>query len=279
MPLPSESLWNIGSISTPTLRWGENRRGNVHACRICGIELLTGEEPGFCCGPNGSHYQDVHPLPPLPPQIQAISSHPRVSSLSRVLNLIFSFASLETTHAFPDVPGPPGFLAIQGRVYHRIRPTHRNSAIRWLLFDAFIANTPYPDLAATLPPEWIPAVQEALLAVNPFVHALRHLSTITSLQCPSAQLILVDSGPEIAALMSLNNTARTEVCPRQLTISRSNGRTQSIPTTSQLWEPLAYPLFFPHGTLGWGLSDRRTQDLFLDECASSKTYYTSCTVR
>ena len=28
---------------------------------------------------------------------------------------------------------------------------------------------------------------------------------------------------------------------------------QSISTISRLWEPLAYPLLFPHGTLGWGI--------------------------
>ena len=29
-----------------------------------------------------------------------------------------------------------------------------------------------------------------------------------------------------------------------------------IPTVSRLWEPLAYPLLFPHGSLGWGLVGR-----------------------
>ena len=36
-------------------------------------------------------------------------------------------------------------------------------------------------------------------------------------------------------------------------VSQQGGNDQYIPTISRLWEPLAYPLLFPHGTLGWGL--------------------------
>lgn len=88
--------------------------------------------------------------------------------------LIFSFASLETTHAFPDIAGPPGFVAIQGKIYHRIRPTHQNSAVRWLLHDGFMMNTaPHQnsDWASALPEVWKCAFRDALLRVNPFVTA------------------------------------------------------------------------------------------------------------
>ena len=118
----SDSLpWSIGPLSTPTLQWGAIRRGTQHKCPICGVILLTGESAGFCCGRKGSHFHDVPPLPPLPPQFNTFINDPCVSSMSRALNLVFSFASLETTAEFPDLDGPPGFVAIQGRVYHRVR--------------------------------------------------------------------------------------------------------------------------------------------------------------
>ncbi|KAF8416908.1 hypothetical protein L210DRAFT_3322619, partial [Boletus edulis BED1] len=113
------SIWTIGSISTPHLIWGESRASRVHRCPTCGILLLTGEIPGFCCGTNSVHYHDVPPLPPLPFEITTLLNHPDISSLSCILNLVFSFTSLETTHSFPQPHGPPGFIAIQGRVYHR----------------------------------------------------------------------------------------------------------------------------------------------------------------
>ncbi|KAJ7204976.1 hypothetical protein GGX14DRAFT_368285, partial [Mycena pura] len=114
------NVWQIGTLPNTTMTWGQVRAGQQHKCGICGVILLTGERPGFCCGPNGSHYLDVRPLPPLPPEFDVFLRDPRVSKLSRRLNLILSFASLESTHPFPKQNnGPPGFVAIGGRVYHR----------------------------------------------------------------------------------------------------------------------------------------------------------------
>ncbi|KIK30161.1 hypothetical protein PISMIDRAFT_87992, partial [Pisolithus microcarpus 441] len=174
----SDPTWKIAPISSPSLRWGAVRNGQSHTCSHCGILLLTGEKSGFCCGAGGSRLSDVPALPPLPPQLEVLAQHPQISSLSRVLNLIFSFASLETTHPFPDDNVLPGFLAIQGRVYHRVRPSHSNSAIRWLLYDGFMENIPHAQWASVLPDGWISAVRDALRAVNPFVTALLHLRSL-----------------------------------------------------------------------------------------------------
>ena len=146
MSWPSYSVtWEIAPISEPRLQWAEVRNNVRHQCRYCHIDLLTGEWPGFCCGPHGHYVNEILPLPPLPPQYNVFKNDPTISSYLRILNLIFSFASLETTHEFPRVDGPPGFFAIQGRVYHCIRPTHTGSAIKWLLYDGFIHNmAPHP---------------------------------------------------------------------------------------------------------------------------------------
>ncbi|KAJ7926110.1 hypothetical protein B0H13DRAFT_1599923, partial [Mycena leptocephala] len=111
--------WQIGPISAARLIWGEKRRDKIHSCGTCGILLLTGEIPGFCCGPKGSRFHDVKPLPKLPLEYEEFINDPRISHFSRILNLVLSFASLETTHPFPEISGPPSFVAIQGRVYHR----------------------------------------------------------------------------------------------------------------------------------------------------------------
>ncbi|KAJ6556294.1 hypothetical protein B0H19DRAFT_947395, partial [Mycena capillaripes] len=113
------TTWQIGSISDPRLSWGAQRGTHVHQCSKCSILLLTGESPGFCCGPAGSKFHEVQPLPPLPPEFNIFLNDHRISHLSRILNLMLSFASLETTQPFPHIDGPPGFMAIQGRVYHR----------------------------------------------------------------------------------------------------------------------------------------------------------------
>jgi hypothetical protein len=106
------STWSIGPIKSPTLTWGQQNGNNIYQCPYCHILLLTGERPGFCCGKNGQYLSSVPSLPPLPEQYAVFLHHPQISSYSRILNLIFSFTSLETTHKFPEMDGPPGFVAI-----------------------------------------------------------------------------------------------------------------------------------------------------------------------
>ena len=130
---------------------------------------------------------------------------------------------METTHPFPTVPGPPGFVAIQGRIYHRLRPNHDNSAVCWLLYDGFMRNmAPFENLAQTLPANWIDALRNALLAYNPLVGGLFHLSILDTELCPNAHLSLEDTGAatEIAAVMNYENTTQSEVKSRKMLVIR-----------------------------------------------------------
>ena len=111
------TLWIIRGISSPSFAWGRLYGGIPHSCPFCEILLLTGEKAGFCCGDHGSHLQDVAPLPPLPPEYAVLLRHPQISSLSRKLNLIFSFASMETSQTFPAHLAN-AMVAVQGKVYH-----------------------------------------------------------------------------------------------------------------------------------------------------------------
>jgi hypothetical protein len=110
---------------------------------------------------------------------------------------------------------------------------------------------PFKNLAEILPPTWIDALRNALLAYNPLVGGLFHLSILNAQLCPNAHLILEDMGTatEIAAVMNYENTTQSEVRARRMMVIRRDGANQTISTISRLWEPLAYPLLFPHGTL------------------------------
>ena len=116
--MSDSSHWLIGPIKSLTIIWAEKRGTNIHQCHYRGLLLLTGERAGFCCGKQGWYLLEIPPLPPLPPQYNVFITHPQILSLSCILNLIFSFTSLETAHQFPEVARPPGFFAIQGRIYH-----------------------------------------------------------------------------------------------------------------------------------------------------------------
>ena len=252
-------MWQIGPISTPSLWWEERRAGRTHECQHCGIILLMGERADFCCGKQGSRLHDVPPLPPLPPEYITFINSPNISSMSRILNLMFSFASLESTHVFPDFNRLPGFMAIQGKIYHQVCPEHRKSAVWWLLYDGNMQSVneyPHERWSATIPAEWITAVCAVLIWVNPFVHHVHILGQLNPVHCPNATLTLVDSGSaKIAAVMDYDNTTQDEVWACTIVISCTNGWNQWIMTVSHMWEPLSYLLLFPEGTLGWGVVD------------------------
>ena len=261
--------WRIQPISTTRLYWGSSSNNNSanRQCSICGVVLLTGEKAGFCCGPNGNRYLSVQPLPPLPDEFNIFLQSPDISGLSRKLNLIFSFAAMESTHAFPT-PGNPSFIAVAGRIYHRVRLRRKaNTAVRWMLYDGFEDSLiPHRTHTQVIPPSWIEAVRTSLTLYNPFVSNVLSLRTLR-LQDPtqfnSASIVIQDSGnAEIAAVMCYENTLRSEIAPRSLLISTVDKRSQRIHTVSRLWEPMAYPLLFPHGTLGWGLRPLTPQDPF-----------------
>ena len=220
--------WLISPITTLKLTWGHINRGHQHACPHCHVILLTGERPGFCCGPNGKYAHAITPLPPLPDEYNTFLHDSRLSASSRPMNLLFSFASMETSEPFPNVVGQHAFVSIQGRVYHRVRPSHNNTAIRWILYDGFLAHlAPHPTWANVLPETWIDGVRSALIRVNPLVAALQHMAEIPREQCPTANVVVRDPGntPEIAAIMNYQNTTLSQVNARKMVVVRHDGET------------------------------------------------------
>ena len=81
--------------------------------------------------------------------------------------------------------------------------------------------------------------------------------------------------------MSYNNTVPSQIQSRSMVIARREGSNQHVLVTSWLWEPLAYPLFFLAGTLGWGLTSP-DKDISSDDCISITTqmwYYRALLLR
>ena len=254
------------------MTWGRN-------CRHCGITLLTGEEAGFCCGKDGKHLCKVPRMPPQSAELQWLSSQPGVSEMSRKLNLLFSFAAMETTGSFDRPPGPDGFVAIQGKVYHRLRPDKAGTGLRWVLYDGYDSST-IPHSGYGLSRAWIDAIRVTLMRDNPFAREFLILrDELNSMDCPDHVIQLGGSGAvgEIAAIMRYDNTAVDSVDPRNLVICVGQGQKVQIPTISRLWEPLAYPLLFDKGTLGWGVinnvRDLQMPDQVEDSVQSSQIWH------
>lgn len=143
MAFTPEHCWIIRHISGSRFEWGARslrQVDDVRCCKHCRIELLSGERSGWCCGPNGNKLASYVPLPPLPLLYEFFIHDPTISEKSRYLNLMFSFASMEATGTVnpPGTEGFNGHFAILGKPYHRVRPTHASSGVRWALYDAYM---------------------------------------------------------------------------------------------------------------------------------------------
>ena len=195
MNVLATSTWTIGNIISSACSWGNWHGNSFHRCWISNIDLLTGECGVFCYGIQGTYFNNTVPLPLLPSQYAAFINHPNISSLSLILNLIFSFTSIEMTHPFLTVPGPPGFLTIQGCIYHCLQLNHQDSAVFWFLYDSFIHNMVlFEDVTDILPPNWINVLWNALLTYSSLVRGLFHPSILDAWICLNAYLTLADTG-------------------------------------------------------------------------------------
>jgi hypothetical protein len=127
-----------------------------------------------------------------------------------------------------------------------------------MIYDGFNNNhIPHANLAQSIPTDWIDSLCTSLLHINPLTQHLMSLHDLCqNFPHSKASSIIKDSGcQEITAIMCYDNTTQHDVQPRSLIITSTLGSSQWIPTISHLWEPLAYPVFFPSGILGWGISN------------------------
>ena len=254
-----DMTWNIGRIKVTRLNWGR-------FCGFCGVRLLTGELKGFCCGKNGKHLPKVSRLPAQSEEIKWLAMQPNISYLSRRLNLLFSFAAMETTGSMERLSGPDGFLAIEGKVYHRLRPEVKGTGLRWVLYDGYDRDST-PHGGRQVPLHWVDVLKQALIRDNPFARKFLILRNgLLPEETPNHVIELSDSGSvgEVAAILRYENTAIGSTDPRNLVVCVGRDHKVQIPTISKLWEPLAYPLLFDKGTLGWGITTD-LENLSVDE--------------
>jgi hypothetical protein len=246
----NETWWTSFSSRIRHSRWQPPQW--INHCTYCSAQLLTGEKNGFCCT-NGKKITPI--LPPLPPRLFLISQDRNMSSSSRRLNSLFSFTAIGASKGFQSFQTGLWNVAITGRTYHRLFDiTDTQHCLRWYLYD----ETERMDEGRhrKIPSPWIQAVQDDLNETNPYVHSLRRFSSTWNdnpLATTALELSDATATGDFAAIMHANNTVN--VHPRSILIWHNSVNAPSfIPIFSRHYEPLQYPLFFPQGTLGWGLS-------------------------
>ncbi|KAI3551986.1 hypothetical protein CSPX01_00662 [Colletotrichum filicis] len=219
-------------------------------CTFCSAVLLTTEKSGWCCV-NGTRVASK--LPPYPPDFQRWIDNTTLplSAISRRLEYLFAFSAIGASEGFVHF-GVPADVVVSGRVYHRLLDLSAGDhSMRWFLYDedarslkAANANVPLPAVQQT---------KHLIQSVNPYLSTIRHaLQQVADEAIPLA-VELKDSSlsGEVAAVINTQNLGTIDC--RKVVFHRHGGRAQFVHILSRHYEPLQYPLLFPHGTLGWGI--------------------------
>ena len=224
------------------------------SCSSCHADLLQGEAASFCCNKG----KWIAPeLPPIPASLLSALERPpasrHVSARSRALNNLFAFTAIGATQHFQHFDAGPSSVAISGRTYHRIFDiSDTKHSLHWFLYDG--SERQAQGKTFDVPYQWTSALDSVLQEINPYVHQLRRFSTMPTDASSALELSDVSANGDFAAILHAANS--TAVDPRSIVIWHNHNTEPSfIPIFSRHYEPLQYPLLFPHGTPGWGLKE------------------------
>eukprot|EP00663_Eupelagonemidae_sp_cell21sb_P007461 gene7461-4256_t len=183
------------------------------------------------------------------------------SSASRRINCHFAFCSVgedesrakdaRQARAAAGKPAKPvyGFVKLAGRVYHCIPGDGdtRNSV-------PFYVHDTTPTTAEPSDARWLQTIHATLMRVHPLA---RTLCAAREVDGPVVRVVPAPHAPrpqyaaEIAARYRITDDA-DDIPDRQFVVFSREGGVHRYPRINhELYETLAYPLAYPHGTLGW----------------------------
>lgn len=100
--------------------------------------------------------------------------------------------------------------------------------------------------------KWLHCTRNALDRVNLYVGCLRSFASVQNRECTALELCQPTATGKFAAIAHIANS--NAIQPRSIVIWRDTDLEPSfINPLSPHYEPLQYPILFPHGTPGWGM--------------------------
>lgn len=163
--------------------------------------------------------------------------------------LLYSDRSLKGFYHFNTAPAS---VAITGHMYHRLFDIADSlHSLHWFLYNSLEHDKKAEQFK--VPSNWTRAVNDDLQVVNPYIYNLCVFHSVPELTACALELTDVGQNSDFAAIMHAGNS--TTINPRAVIIwcNRDTDPT-FIPIFTCHYEPLQYPLLFPHGTPGWGLT-------------------------
>jgi hypothetical protein len=176
-----------------------------------------------------------------------------LSTRSRRLNNLFCLTAIGATNGFTHFETGISSVSITGRTYHRIFDiSDETHSLHWFLYDENERHNQGRDYS--VPPRWIQALKNDLDDHNPYVSHLQAFKSVDDAAPAALELCDVSSNGDFAAVM--HPPVSTRFKPRSILVWHNNReQPKFISIFSRHYEPLQYPLLFPHGSPGWGLTE------------------------
>ena len=125
-------------------------------------------------------------------------------------------------------------------------------SLHWFLYDS--QEREQQGEKFNVPSDWIRALNDDLQDVNPYVRDLRQLHSLPESEPCALELSDIGQNGDFAAILHASNS--TSITPHAIVVWRhSKNEPTFVPIYSRHYEPLQYPVLFPHGTAGWGLTE------------------------
>ena len=252
----------------------EHSLGPSTNCGRCNAVRLDGESNGFCCTPKTYPLLQGKEVQPVPEELINIFDNPNNKLIIRKLNQAHAFTSLGTTKVDQQLANATNGVytfRVQGQMHHLMsqgllpqqddRPTYGQI---YFHESGQQANERHR-LMNDLPLNLLTALAHILENHNPFVHLYRLANEVMTDDSAPKILRFKQSSrnynagthnrptaTEVAAIIDINDLSDEggNIDRHVILHSRSTGL-QRISTTDGHFDPLSYPLFFPHGDVGW----------------------------
>ena len=142
----------------------------------------------------------------------------------------------------------PSCVKIHGWTYRRVLPYNLKGSLRWYVHDPDERMTEARSFC--LRPEYVDAIQETLNRINIYARNLIALGQHPAVE-ENLHIQWKEESSEIGAVFHHPDVGPAAVGRTVVFWKRSELRPTFVSSLNPLYEPLQYPLFFPHGNAGW----------------------------
>lgn len=238
----------------------ESCLSSVHwrRCEFCSVKLLNGfikESSSFCCG-NGRYIIQKLPFIVDEPLQQSFLS-PTFHRDARSINHLLSFAQ-QSVHGEGWHDGSPiQQMKLEGRTYHYLPRSGLNQRITSFF------KTPSPGFNTIFGSNYVNWLHY-LQRTNRFWDILKSFCGVQEVVASTTENVSVQNEhgtveftlhygnvePREQSISILNPALGYVASPRNLIATWVSDAKVGLGPTNPWWEPLQYPLLFPHGTEG-----------------------------